>query len=360
LSTITFIAKEEFMKKLGYWIESLRDDVNLPPQEFVRPMDDGLRRTLSDYLDSGEEYRVYRGESWCRFFCEHKTGHLELTDRQWVWPQDLGHYVREHGVALPPEFVAHVLGTSRPPGDSGPQDTDGEVWKAWCRQNASGEYRDRLGQARARADEHVRRSIAAAIARCEAEEGLSERSCMWAGCTNRALAGRSICAACWIRAEQEEVIALRAYSHLWPFLEFYPATRKRPLEQVIFDIAEYQHEEDYPVLYGLLRDTEMHLPVDITVTPAPSRWGIRYMSRETRVTTLRLVQGPMGASVLALTPSAREAAQGDFHAAGWVDVLKKVLEMPEAQALIVQGTTSWVQFDKARVRHVLALYANIE
>jgi hypothetical protein len=344
------------MKRIGYWIESLRDTVNLPPQELVRAMDDDVRRTLSDYLDSGEVHQTYRGTSWCRFFCGHQMGCRDFSDGEWIWPEDLGHYVREHSVALPPEFVEHVLADTPAIGrERGTGHGDGDLWQAWCLQNASEQYRHRLEQARAQADVHAQRSIAAAIARHEAQDGVSAQPCMWAGCGNRALSGRSICAACWVRTEEEEMITLHAHSYLWPFLEFYPATAKRPLEQVIFDVAEYQRDEDYNVLYRLLRDTEMHLSVEVPAAPAPSKWGLGFMKRIAPEPPPRLVQGPTGAVVVAVTPSVREGASGNFHAMEWMDLLKRVLSVPGAQGLIVQGTTSWMQFDMQRIRYILTL-----
>jgi hypothetical protein len=36
-------------------------------------------------------------------------GNSDLTDGTWVWPQGLVHYVDEHGLGLPEEFVDQVL-----------------------------------------------------------------------------------------------------------------------------------------------------------------------------------------------------------------------------------------------------------
>jgi hypothetical protein len=48
------------------------------------------------------------GYSPCRL-CDNVTnGNLDLTDGSYLWPQGLAHYVRDHHVRLPAEFVAHV------------------------------------------------------------------------------------------------------------------------------------------------------------------------------------------------------------------------------------------------------------
>lgn len=38
-----------------------------------------------------------------------------MSDGTWLWPEGLSHYVREHGVVLPEEFVVHALSTPIPP-----------------------------------------------------------------------------------------------------------------------------------------------------------------------------------------------------------------------------------------------------
>ncbi|WP_419702732.1 hypothetical protein [Promicromonospora sp. NFX87] len=56
--------------------------------------------------------RVYRGMSSCRF-CGELVGHREQTDGTYLWPEGLAHYVAEHDVRLPAEFVRHALGTAQ-------------------------------------------------------------------------------------------------------------------------------------------------------------------------------------------------------------------------------------------------------
>jgi len=102
------------MKIIGYWIRSLSDDDFPPPQELITDCDASTRNAIAEYLDAGLEFAAYRGVSWCRFFCDHPMGNRELTDGEWVWPEGLSHYVRDHNVRLPDEFVASVRLQSRP------------------------------------------------------------------------------------------------------------------------------------------------------------------------------------------------------------------------------------------------------
>jgi hypothetical protein len=70
------------------------------------PEDD--RRRVSEYLQRGKRVNQMRGFSRCRF-CDRPNGSAELTDSVYCWPEGLSHYVSEHDVRLPEEFVAHVL-----------------------------------------------------------------------------------------------------------------------------------------------------------------------------------------------------------------------------------------------------------
>lgn len=94
---------------IGYWSDA-SGDANWPsPTEFVDPSWDPDERDLVEYyLQSGKITRAYMGYSKCRF-CGRNNGDLELTDGFYVWPDGLAHYVADHGVRLPRQFVHHVL-----------------------------------------------------------------------------------------------------------------------------------------------------------------------------------------------------------------------------------------------------------
>lgn len=49
------------------------------------------------------------GYSRCRI-CNAQNGNLELTDDVFIWPEGLAHYVRDHAVRLPVEFVVQHAG----------------------------------------------------------------------------------------------------------------------------------------------------------------------------------------------------------------------------------------------------------
>ena len=90
------------------------------------------RRRIGEYLQRGTRVNQMRGLSPCRF-CERHNGSAELTDGVYCWPEGLAHYVSEHDVRLPEEFVGHAL--SQPPFPPGlPQpsfDKLGQRHRSW-------------------------------------------------------------------------------------------------------------------------------------------------------------------------------------------------------------------------------------
>lgn len=64
---------------------------------------------VADHLLRGRTLIQYRGLSECRF-CGEFVGSKELTDQKYCWPEGLAHYLTQHSVRLPDEFVSHVSG----------------------------------------------------------------------------------------------------------------------------------------------------------------------------------------------------------------------------------------------------------
>jgi hypothetical protein len=105
------------MHLIGYWASAYHDDDFCVPQEIVGHLSEEVRTRVADYLDSGELNDVFLGLSWCRFRCgisHEQIGSAELTDGLWGWPEGLSHYVREHEIILPSDFVNHALSSTPP------------------------------------------------------------------------------------------------------------------------------------------------------------------------------------------------------------------------------------------------------
>ena len=194
------------LKAIGFWIRDLRDESYPAPQELVGALPEEQRRRLTHYLETGATFEQYFGYAWCRFVCgaaqiDTRLGTRDLTDGTWVWPEGLAHYVREHGVVLPEEFMEHVASAmpARVPDPEEPVDT--EFWKRWCAARRSAAVLRCLRAARVLAETEIedlqsqaalaRESEVAALVR---SEGLSPTRCLWKACDESALRGRYLCA----------------------------------------------------------------------------------------------------------------------------------------------------------------------
>jgi len=96
---------------VGYW-ES-EQEPQFPHPKIMEGLyeDKVVQKSIVDYLNLGLEYVRWRGLSWCRFKCGIETtkmGSRDLTDGYWIWPEGLSHYVAEHNVILPGEFINHM------------------------------------------------------------------------------------------------------------------------------------------------------------------------------------------------------------------------------------------------------------
>ncbi|MEO0899207.1 MAG: hypothetical protein AAFY71_22540 [Bacteroidota bacterium] len=99
------------LRLMGYWHASYETEYDYPdPGQFVdEEWDEEEKELVLAYLKKGEVFVNFRGSSWCRFKCGvGPLGFQELTDGFYVWPSGLSHYVEEHQVRLPQEFVDHV------------------------------------------------------------------------------------------------------------------------------------------------------------------------------------------------------------------------------------------------------------
>ena len=80
------------------WPEDLIDEKQSPE----------ILNQVAEYLDNCKFGEHYMGHSFCRI-CHKDLGCSDRTDGEWVWPDELSHYLLEHKVRLPDEFIKYVL-----------------------------------------------------------------------------------------------------------------------------------------------------------------------------------------------------------------------------------------------------------
>ena len=93
---------------IGYWYSE--DASAWPdPRRFVdEAQNEETRRRIVVYLKAPVAHVASGGNSFCRL-CGRSNGCAEQSDGYYVWPEGLAHYIEEHAVRLPDQFVQHVL-----------------------------------------------------------------------------------------------------------------------------------------------------------------------------------------------------------------------------------------------------------
>jgi len=114
------------LKKVGFWrearkpmgemfhmtygqgpIESSYPDVNDFVDAMWRKNHFDEYTTVVAYLMEGQIKDAYKGSSQCRI-CGKTNGSCDITDGVWVWPEGFLHYIVNHDVKPPQEFVDYV------------------------------------------------------------------------------------------------------------------------------------------------------------------------------------------------------------------------------------------------------------
>lgn len=98
------------LKPVGYWRSKI--EPHLPhPGDFVdENLDPEIQDLLVRYLLISDPIRLSRGVSPCRFHCPYPTpGTSDNTDGEYIFPSGFIHYVGEHHVRPPEEFIQKVL-----------------------------------------------------------------------------------------------------------------------------------------------------------------------------------------------------------------------------------------------------------
>lgn len=95
------------LRLIGYWRSAEHPEYPDPVQWIDESWDRNERGDTWWYLLGGTYGTASMGPSTCRI-CGEPNGSGEYTDGVYEWPEGLAHYVQEHAVRLPEEFVAHA------------------------------------------------------------------------------------------------------------------------------------------------------------------------------------------------------------------------------------------------------------
>lgn len=93
--------------QVGFWFSENNPEFPTPIKN-SDGLDERTRSLIVKYLESGNTVARYKGYSTCRI-CQCTNGSKEISDEKYIWPSGLSHYVKEHHVKLPEEFIKNIL-----------------------------------------------------------------------------------------------------------------------------------------------------------------------------------------------------------------------------------------------------------
>lgn len=96
-------------EKIGFWNTPRNTYPELPmPEDYVDDSwDETERAKVVEYLSTAKICKRYRGMSRCRV-CGKYNGSTERSDGKYLWPDGYAHYIFEHGVKPPEDFIEWV------------------------------------------------------------------------------------------------------------------------------------------------------------------------------------------------------------------------------------------------------------
>ena len=94
----------------GFWRDEQSPESNLPLlADWVDPLwTPQDRLELIEYVRSAPMVVATSGQKACALCDAELSVSSFQSDGAWLWPQDLGHYMANHGVRLPDAFAMHI------------------------------------------------------------------------------------------------------------------------------------------------------------------------------------------------------------------------------------------------------------
>lgn len=129
----------------------------------------------------------------------------------------------------------------------------------------------------------------------------------------------------------------------------------RDLENVIYDIAEKQNNEDFLTLCRLMQGRQVFIPILSKTLPGAVVPGVKYVTGKSDRLEMRSVTTPTG-EIAAFCTTHEDAAmlKDGYVGMEWTEFLAVVLKLDESiKGALLQGKTSWIVFDRSRIKFIL-------
>ena len=133
------------------------------------------------------------------------------------------------------------------------------------------------------------------------------------------------------------------------------AAPKLDLEDLIYNVAEFQRDEDFQELYRRMKNGEVFVPVVQSSLPPDARPGQRIITDSSNSIRMHSMRAPDGQLLIpCATRQDSSILKGGYVGMRWEGFLEMSLKVdPPPYGVLLQGQRSWIAFDLARVRRVL-------
>lgn len=126
------------------------------------------------------------------------------------------------------------------------------------------------------------------------------------------------------------------------------------IDKLIFEIVEHQKDEDFQMLYKLMKGREFYLPAVMESLPTRAEPGEKIVIKSTDQVMVKKVLGPnnlpyVSASTNVNHPLVKEGCVGIEG----FELLEMVLKIEDVYGLLLQSATSYLAFDKQRISYIL-------
>ncbi|MEK6833229.1 MAG: hypothetical protein AABY32_04225 [Nanoarchaeota archaeon] len=127
------------LNRVGYWNGYYeKNNKYIWPQEIISKNKIENKDKIVQYLSKGSDAICWRGFAGCRI-CDTLLGTRCLSDGTWIWPQRLEHYIIEHNIVLPEEFINYMEESNWEPKSINIENihinSDDTFWIKWCEEH---------------------------------------------------------------------------------------------------------------------------------------------------------------------------------------------------------------------------------
>lgn len=157
------------------------------------------------------------------------------------------------------------------------------------------------------------------------------------------------------RVRNNQVISLKL--SMFSFFKKTSLPKEPDLEQVIYDIAEYQTDKDFHLLYQLMEKRTVFCPVDPASLPKAANPGKKYTITMNDNLLMNYVTLPNNQlATPAYTRNDMAALAEGYVGMEWLEFLQMAIKLDSSfYGVLLQGQRSWVALDRERIRYILKL-----